>query len=1098
MAGADLVTILFTDLVGSTATLARLGEEAAEELRQAHFAILREAIAQSAGREVKNLGDGLMAVFGTASEAIGCGVTMQQQLERHNRRGAEPLAVRIGVAVGEVTCDESDYFGTPVVEAARLCGRAGGGEILVTDMVRMLAGGRGGHRFESLGPVDLKGLPDPVPACRVLWEPWRETGLALPLRLGTDRVAFVGRSAEQEVLEQAWKRAREGVRQLVLIAGEPGVGKTRLATEVALTAHGGGAAVLLGVCDEDLAAPYQPFVEALRHYVVTCSDEEATELAAGRGGHLARLVPELRARVPALSPPDATDPDTDRYLFFEAVAGVLATASAQRPIVLLLDDLHWATKPTLLLLRHIVRHASPMALLMIGTYRDADLSRDHPLTEVLADLRRESGVERVLVRGLSDSEAVTLMEALAGHELDHADLGFARAIRAETDGSPFFMREILRHLIETGMLEEEDGRWSFRGDPGALAIPESVREVIGRRLWRLGDDVNSLLRLAAVIGREFDTAVLAAVAGLEGHDVVDALGAATAARLVREVPGVPGRFTFVHALVRHTLYEELGGARRLELHRAVGEALERLAGARRADYVTELAHHWTMAMPALGVVADDAARAVEYAEAAGRRAMESLAYEEAVGHLQSALHALTFTGDRARRPELLLAVGEAQRSAGDPAYRETLLHAGRLAAEAGDLQCAARAALANHRGLFSQIGAVDRERVEALEAALQELPAGDSPLRARLLASLATELHFESETRREQLGREALAIARRLGDDATLAEALAGLWLALWHPAFIEERSRLATELTEVTARLGDRPLAFRAGMWAFFTASEAGDMERADAGLATCCRVADELGQPVLRWRATFLRGHRAFAAGRFDEADRLIEETMRLGQATGQPDSLGHANGPRGVLRILQGRPEEAPGLLTAAAEQNPGTVIYRAGRAWAYAEAGRLDEAAADVADIRGHGFAELRRDFAWICTMGMMARACTRLDDTDAAAELSALLIPYRASCVVVQTAWLGPVAHELGHLAATLGNDAEADGHFAAAEAMQEHIGAGGTLIHTRLEWGRSLLRRRPADADRAIPLLEAALAGARELGLTALEPRIAAVRAEAG
>ncbi|MGH9010108.1 MAG: hypothetical protein ACRDYF_09720, partial [Acidimicrobiia bacterium] len=442
--------------------------------------------------------------------------------------------------------------------------------------------------------------------------------------------------------------------------------------------------------------------------------------------------------------------------------------------------------------------------------------------------------------------------------------------------------------------------------------------------------------------------------------------------------------------------------------------------------------------------------------------------------------------------------GEAQRCAGDPAYRGTLLDAGRLADEAGDVRCAAQAALANHRGLFSQIGAVDRERVAALEAALQGLPDGDSPLRARLLASLATELHFASATRRVELAREAVAMARRLGDDATLAEALASLWLALWDPAFIEERSRLTTELSEVTARLGDRALEFRAGMWEFFTASEAGDMERADAGLDVCCRVADELGQPVLRWRATFLRGHRAFAAGRFDEVERLTEETLRLAEATGQPDSLGHTNGPRGVLRILQGRPEEAPELLTAATEQSPGTAVYRAGRAWAYAEAGCLDEAAADVADIRGNDFAELRRDFAWICTMGMLARACARLGDTDGAAELSALLLPYRDSCVVVQTAWLGPVAHDLGLLAATLGNHAEADAHFAAAEAMEERIGARGALIHTRLEWGRSLLRRRPADTGRAIPLLDAALDGAHELGLVALEPRIAALRAEAG
>jgi hypothetical protein len=341
-------------------------------------------------------------------------------------------------------------------------------------------------------------------------------------------------------------------------------------------------------------------------------------------------------------------------------------------------------------------------------------------------------------------------------------------------------------------------------------------------------------------------------------------------------------------------------------------------------------------------------------------------------------------------------------------------------------------------------------------------------------------------------------MARRLGDDATLAETLAGLWLALWDPVAIEERSRLATELVEITARLGDRALEFRAGMWVFLTASEAGDMERADTALAACCRVADELGQPVLRWRATFLRGHRAFAAGNLDEVERLTGESLRLGLATGQPDSLGHSNGARGLLRLLQGRPEEGVELIAAAAEQSPGAVVYRAGLAWALVEAGRVEEAAVGVAGIRGNGFAELRHDLAWLLTLSLVGRSCTRLHDTEAAAELYALMVPYRPSCVVVQTAWLGPVAHELGLLAATLGDDAEADAHFAAAEAMQVRIGARATLIHTRLEWARSLLRRRPAAADRAIPLLEAALAGARELGLDALEPRIAAVRAEAG
>ena len=232
---------------------------------------------------MKNLGDGLMVVFPSASDAVACAVAMQQALERHNRRGGELLSMRVGVAVGEATCEESDYFGTPVVEASRLCATADAGEILVTDMVRVLAGSRGGHRFEPLGPVQLKGLPDPVSVHRIGWESARSE-VPLPPRLtATSSVAFVGRRAEREALERAWKAAQQGDRQVAFVAGEPGIGKTRLATEVALAAHREGGVVLLGTCDEDLGLPYQPFVEALRHLVTAASSEELAAAMAERG-----------------------------------------------------------------------------------------------------------------------------------------------------------------------------------------------------------------------------------------------------------------------------------------------------------------------------------------------------------------------------------------------------------------------------------------------------------------------------------------------------------------------------------------------------------------------------------------------------------------------------------------------------------------------------------------------------------------------------------------------------------------------------------------------------------------------------------------------
>ncbi|HEY3238481.1 MAG TPA: AAA family ATPase, partial [Acidimicrobiia bacterium] len=491
------------------------------------------------------------------------------------------------------------------------------------------------------------------------------------------------------MLESAWKQVEQGALRLVLVAGEPGIGKTRLATEAALRAHQQGGLVLLGRCDEDLAVPYQPFVDALRHLVAVCPEDVLAEGLAGRGGELVRLLPDVAKRVPGLTHPQSADPDTERYLLFSAVAGLLQSVAQWRPVLLVLDDLHWATKPTLLLLKHLIRSSDPMALLVVGTYRDSDIGPRHPLTDVLAELHREPGVERLALRGLSGDEAVAMMANLAGHDLDGPELALAHAVHAEADGSPLFMWELLRHFRDRGELRQEGDRWTFRGE--LAGIPDSVREVIGHRLSRLPEPVDRLLALGAVIGPEFDVAVLSPLAGVERSVVLDGLAAARQAAVVKEVEGSPGRFTFAHAVIRHTLYDELGPARQVELHRRVAETLEALDA--EAD-VSELAHHWLAAIPQTRVSADDVARAARYAEQAGRRAMASLAYEEAAHHFEGALRAARQSGNEGQVGELLIQLGEAQRCAGDPAHRETLLEAGRLALRRSDPDQAARAALA--------------------------------------------------------------------------------------------------------------------------------------------------------------------------------------------------------------------------------------------------------------------------------------------------------------------------------------------------------------------------------------------------------------------
>jgi class 3 adenylate cyclase len=576
-AGVETVTILITDLVGSTQLESRVGPIVAEQLREEHFGLLRDAIGDAGGREVKNTGDGLMVVFESAAGAVSCAVSIQRRFERRNRSAAEPLLIKAGVSAGDASTAEGDVFGMPVIEAARLCDGCSAGQILAKELVAHLAAGRG-HAFVSVGALELKGLPEPISAIEVQWETAPVTGIALPERLRElPATEYVGRVAERERLTQLWMQAQTGSLRLALIAGEAGVGKTRLSTHVALQLHGEGATVLYGRCEEDLGVPFQPWVQALGHLVKE-SSQRVLDAQVGRfGGDLARLVPALSDRVPDLPAPRESDLETERYPLYAAVAGLLEEAGKQEPLLLILDDLHWADAPTLLLLRHVVTAGSSMAVMVAATYRDSDLSRDHPLAALLADLHREQGVERLKLIGLDPEDVVALMEALAGHKLDEDGRELALEITHETDGNPFFAGELLRHLIESGAIAKgPDGHWELRPSIADLGLPQSVREVVSRRVERLGEQSQQILTMAAVIGRTFDFELLGLLVDGNQEELLDALeGAARASLLVESLERV-GRFSFAHALISHALYDTLGATRRALLHRRVAEALEEL------------------------------------------------------------------------------------------------------------------------------------------------------------------------------------------------------------------------------------------------------------------------------------------------------------------------------------------------------------------------------------------------------------------------------------------------------------------------------------------------------------------------------------------
>ena len=704
--GTENATILFTDVVGSTELSQRLSAEAADEVRREHFSILRQAIAEAGGTEVKNLGDGLMVVFGSASAALACAVAMQQGVERDNRDREHSVGLRVGLSGGEVSREDDDYFGDPVVEAARLCATCESGQVLATDVVRAMAGRRSRHECRSLGELTLKGLPDPVETVEVLWEPLGgrrhrdvhptagSSGRAPRRRCGRTR------SRDRRRMTDATKRVAAGEgREVLLVSGEAGLGKTTLVAEAARAAFDDGACVLFGHCEEDLATPYQLFAEALGHYVTHAPEDQLLAHVEEHGSELARLVPALASRIPDLPPSKATDSDTERYLLFAAVVGLLATVSEapacrprpRRPPVGRQGEPAAAAPPG----RGRAGHASA---------RPRDLSRQRAVAVPPAHStpwRRctdSSGVSRIELAGLDDTGVVALMEAAAGHTLDDAGVGLAHAVYRETDGNPFFVSEVLRHLSETGAIyQDADGAVDGRGLPRTDG-PARQRPRGDRRPGRTTRDrtPNGCCRWRrSSVGTSTSTSWPEPPRPSE-DELLDILDAAAAVALVRELADTPGRYNFAHALIQHTLYEDLGPTRRARAHRQVAEALEDLCGDRPGARVGELARHWFSATQPI-----DLAKAISYSRQAGDAALDALAPADALRYYAQALdlYPQATDPDPVLGIDLAIGLGTAQRQTGDPAFRDTLLDAARRAADLGDTDRLVAAALANDRGV---------------------------------------------------------------------------------------------------------------------------------------------------------------------------------------------------------------------------------------------------------------------------------------------------------------------------------------------------------------------------------------------------------------
>jgi class 3 adenylate cyclase/tetratricopeptide (TPR) repeat protein len=1090
------VAILFTDIVGSTELSQGLSPDAADEVRRGHFSILRQSIAEKGGTEVKNLGDGVMAVFGSASAALGCAVDMQQGVEQDNRKSRHPaVGLRIGLSGGEVVLEDDDYWGDSVVEAARLCALCEGGQILASDVVRLTAGRRSPHQYRSLGALNLKGLPDPVGTVEVLWEPLEgaDTGLSVPLPRPLDvrpAVGVVGREPEVKLMMDATKRVAAGQgREVLLVSGEAGLGKTTLVAQAARSALKVGACVLFGHCEENLATPYQLFAEALGHYVTHAHESELLAHVEAHGSELARLVPALKSRIPDLPAPRATDADTERYLLFAAVVGLLAAASAHQPVVVVLDDLQWADTASLLLLRHLTAASLAMRVFVLGTYRDSELSSLHPLIDALAALRRQSGVSRIDLIGLSDTEVVALLEAMAGYTLDEAGANLAHAVCRETDGNPFFVSEVLRHLSETGAIyQNATGRWTAKDSFDQITLPDSVREVIAARVGRLGPDAGRVLAVASVIGRDFDLHLLARSTKTSEDDLLDILEAAAAAALVREPAESSGHYNFTHALIQHTISEDMGPNRRARAHRQVAQALEDLCRGRPGARVGELARHWLAATQPI-----DMAKAINYARQAGDAALKALAPADALGYYAQALDlfAQLEEPDPALGIDLAIGLGGAQRQTGDPQFRETLLDTAHRAADLGDTQRLVTSALLNDRG-FRVLGSTDDDKIEVLETALARLP-GNHPDRALLLASLCKELPGECPlVRRLALSDEALALAEASGDEATIVRVLIQVALILRVPSLLQQSLRRSADALARAEKIGDPVLLFEAAALRSVIAIQAADVVEVDRSIEIARSLAGRLNQPTITWVHTVERATRSLIAGDTDSAEQLAIEALKIGTESGQPDAALFFGAHYLEVSWQRGAVADLVPLIEQTIAENPGFPSMLAALALAHVEANHIDEASRILADGTSSG-PDTPSSGAWLTDQTIWAEVAIERRHAESAARLFERLAPWADQFSAGALSVEGPVSHYLGGLATVLGRYDEAESHFVQSAAVSDRVGAKFFAARTDLLWGRMLAERRVlGDTERARNLLSKARSAAAANGYRAVERRATA------
>jgi class 3 adenylate cyclase len=1023
--------VVFSDLVDSTALLARLGDDRMDTVRRAHIKDVTDAVALGDGRVIKTLGDGVMSTFGSALGALRAAAAIQAAVERLDvEQGGIGIAARVGVAAGEPIPDGDDLHGMPVVIASRLSSAAGTGQVLVQNLVQALVASRDGVELEEVIEYELKGVPEPVSAACLRWRALvtgGEDGASSSgsgvgdggavVRLPSVLAAYaeeplIGRDREIAMLAEA-SAPRKG-RCAVVIVGEPGIGKTRHAAAAATAAHKGGAIVVLARCPPEATIAFEPWVRAIGELALAGNEDWRARLAAAAGPELAGLVPELSdhaAHAGDAAAGSIVAAEGARYRLMRGIGAALSSAAGEAPLHLVLDDAQWCDPASAQALRHLLEREWAQGLALVVTAREQELGRGHSVSRVLSDLRRTGDLSELRLEGLDADGMAALVSSRLGRAITP---GLAVRLQARTAGNPFFAGELVRDLDDLGTLREGD---SLEAAP----VPDAVTDLVEERLTRLDPATERLLCAVAAIGPSATVSLAARAVGLGEAEAARAVEEALSQRLVNDVVAAEPTIAFPHALVREALIAGTGDAARARLHLAIAEALEADPGSEPA----ELARHYGLSVELAGPE-----RAIAAYRAAAGAAAEAHDHEQAAAQLRCALSLLS-VDDPAARASALLELGEQELLSADLGRaREAFQAAAEAARATGDAGTLARAALGfsgGDVGFGWEVGIDDPATLTLLREGLEALGESDPRLTLRINFRLAyLSVYSDDEEDLRAMATRAEEIGGRLGDaEARLLATftvMATRFARYPDPPRVLDLMRESVQIVELGEECGRDDLLFRVTMWAASSHYVLGERVRCDAAIERAAEIAERLGSPRFTWEVDVHRGSRMLDRGEREAGEALIRRGGAVVRRL-RPDI--HVSIELVELTLAAWIYDDDPAAARVAFEAMDAVAPRGWSQAFAAAVAavdGDPEIARARMWSLLGEDLEPLRRpDGHFPATVAMLAYVAVEIGDREAGRWLEELVEPTRPYVIQAAPAvtfglvpeWIFGRLHRLG-------------------------------------------------------------------------------------